>query len=623
MKEYKALFLFAGIGGGALGFLQSRLPDAVFTSTGAVDFDEDAAVDFQRLTGSPCYVGDITTMEPADLARICVGPPDVVFTSPPCKSFSGCLPAATARTAKYIDMSDLAMRGLFLVLEAWPGHVPRLILLENVPRIQNRGRHLLDNIVGMLQSYGYTCSETVRNCGELGGLAQRRRRFLLVARHMSTTSAWWREPPRQSMRGVGSVFGTLPTPLPGPSSAGAMHTLPRLSALNWLRLALIPAGGDWRDLPASVQLAERPGRQNGGFGVESWDEAAHAVLGEGTARNVRASVADPRLDCAPRNGVMGVVPGDGPAGTVIGHADIHANTAAVSDPRPGYASRGGGHGVQSWGAPANTVVGSGPIESKGAAIADPRLSDRPGRHEAKYRIVDGSGPAGTVIASDRVGSGAPCVADPRLSLRPDRRSGERGVGGWSEPSDTVIGHADANASVHVADPRVVCERHEGGHGVLRWDQHSYCMIGHPSIDNWPGQVADPRACGLEIGYIIETPTGLALTGIALDLSDKRPLDNPPIILALDGTWHRPMTDLELALLQAFPAQLNGEWLVLTGSRAKRRESIGNAVPVATAEAIALSALRCLHESDTGTQATSAEPVWVDQESDATYSLLEG
>ena len=609
MKTYRALFLFAGLGGGALGFLRARHPDAKFTVSGAVDFDPTAALDFQRLTGHPCHVGDLSTMEPADLAAVCEGPPDVLFTSPPCKSFSGCLPAATAKTPKYRDMSDLAVRGLFLTLEAWPGHVPRLILLENVPRIQNRGRHLLDIITGMLRSYGYTCRETVHDCGDLGGLAQRRRRFLLVARHTKSTGDWWREPPRQRVRGVGEVLGQLPIPLPGSTAGGPMHALPRLSALNWLRLALIPAGGDWRDLPASVRLDER---FHGEHGVDGWESPAGTVLGAATTSK-GSNVADPRLDCEPRNGTMGVVGHDAPAGVVLANLDIHAGCAAVADPRPGYESRGGGHGVQAWGEPGRTVIGSGPIESKGAAVADPRLSEAEGRHRNKYVVVDGGQAAGTVIAADRVGSGAPSVADPRLSDRADRRNGERGVTAWTNTGGTVIGHADANTTAHVADPRVQCERNEGGHGVRRWDQPSACLIGHPCIDNWPGQVADPRALGYELGRIVETADGPTLTGVTLDPADKRPMDRPPIILALDGTWHRPMTDLELAALQSLPTQLDGEWLVLTGSRAKRRETIGNAVPVATAEAIATTALRCLVASDAATVTLSCDPVWVGPE----------
>lgn len=45
----KALHLFAGIGGGALGFQR-----AGFSTVGAVDFDAGACRDFEMLVGRPC-----------------------------------------------------------------------------------------------------------------------------------------------------------------------------------------------------------------------------------------------------------------------------------------------------------------------------------------------------------------------------------------------------------------------------------------------------------------------------------------------------------------------------------------------------------------------------------------
>lgn len=674
MTTYRALFLFAGLGGGALGFARARAAGARFDVAGAVDFDAAAARDFEALTGRPCTVADLATMTPEELRAACPGgAPDVVFTSPPCKSFSACLPSATAATPKYVDMADLAVRGLFLTLEAWE-RKPRLILLENVPRIQVRGRHLLDVIVGMLRSYGYAVRETVHDCGELGGLAQRRRRFLLVARHVATTGDWWREPVKRRVRGVGEVLGELPLPLPSSTDGGPMHRLPRLSALNWLRLALIPAGGDWRDLPAEVRLAPRAGRLNGGFGVESWGEAAHAVVAEGTVRNTWASVADPRPGYESRNGHH-VQDWHATAKTVIGHDPRGLKGAAVADPRfydggtatGGAAPSTGGRSVDAQAdgqtdrggsreaLPSPERLGSeGRFESGPPSFFDPRLSAREGRHESKYRVEDGDGPAHTVTGADRIGSGAPSVADPRL---PGRFHGEHGVDGWTSPAGTVLGSAVTSKGANVADPRLTCEprntvlgvvapdapagavlgaaahdngafsvadprvtseRNEGGHGVVAWDRPAYCLIGHPTIHNWPGQVADPRAAGCQIGRVVQTPDGLALVGVDLDLADARPLDNPPIILALDGTWHRPMTTLELAALQSLPVRGDdGAWLVLDGrNNGSWRERIGNAVPVDTAEAIAGTALSCLMSSDAGAVTLGFEPVWVGPEREA-------
>lgn len=572
MRQYRALFLFSGLGGGALGFQRAaatfRGVGARFAIAGAVDFDAAAARDFEHLTGHPCTVADLSTMQPADLAAVCSGPPDVLFTSPPCKSFSGCLPAAVSRTEKYRDMADLAVRGLFLALEAWPGHRPRLILLENVPRIANRGRHLLDVIVGMLRSYGYAVRESVHDCGELGGLAQRRRRFLLVARHTATTGDWWREPPKRRVRGVGEVLGELPVPLPGWTAGGPMHRLPRLSALNWLRLALIPAGGDWRDLPAEVRLAPRAGRLNGGFGVEDWDAAAHAVVAEGTVRNTWASVADPR---------------------------------------PGYESRPGGHGVQSWGEAGRTVIGHDDRGLKGAAVADPRL---PRRFHGEHGVDAWDGPAGTVLGAATTSKGHN-IADPRLTCAP--RNTVLGVVAPDAPAGAVLGAAaHDNGAFSVADPRVTCERNEGSMGVRAWAQPSATVIGHATLQNWPAAVADPRGAGIQIGRVVETPDGPVVVGVDLDVADPRPMDRPPIILAADGTWHRPMTTLELAALQALPTRLGNNWLVLDGrNHGSHRERIGNAVPVDTAEAIATSALTCLLSSDAGAVTLGGEAVWVE------------
>lgn len=80
-----------------------------------------------------------------------------------------------------------------------------------------------------------------------------------------------------------------------------------------------------------------------------------------------------------------------------------------------------------------------------------------------------------------------------------------------------------------------------------------------------------------------------------------------------------MTDLELAALQSLPTKLGDEWLVLSGNRGKRRELIGNAVPVATAEAIATTALACLASSDAGAVTLSCDPVWVGPERRAMYA----
>lgn len=511
----KALHLFAGIGGGALGFQA-----AGFETVGAIDCDPGACADFELLTGVRATVADLGAMTPAELAAACSGRPDVVFTSPPCKGFSGCLPSKSAALDHYQRMNALTLRGVWLALEAW-NTPPSLVLLENVPRIQTRGAEWLERIEAMLRGYGYAVARSTHDCGELGGLAQHRRRFLLVARHIGQVPAYLRVPVSKRVRGIGEVLGELTVPLPGSTDGGPMHRLPKLAAINWVRLALIPAGGDWRDLPESVALPHRDARQNGPFGVESFDEPAHAVVGRADLRSARAAVADPRL----------------------------ATIAARHD---------GTLGVEGWSDAAHTVTGG---------------------HGRR---------------------GWDSVADPRVKCK--RREGGHGVKGWSEPSSPIIGNASIdNFPAQVADPRMRCAKpsmHRGVMGVQSWATPSHTVRAHHNTNNSPAAVADPRVP--------------ELVGEPIDVDSKRPIHL--VIRAADGTWHRPMTTLELAALQGFPVLRDGEWLVLTGGSASAwRERIGNAVPPPAAEAIARSCAATLAAAAAGGWVLDNGAIWVREE----------
>jgi hypothetical protein len=83
-----------------------------------------------------------------------------------------------------------------------------------------------------------------------------------------------------------------------------------------------------------------------------------------------------------------------------------------------------------------------------------------------------------------------------------------------------------------------------------------------------------------------------------------------IIRALDGTWHRPFTTLELAALQSLIEP--EEYLLLDGmSDSVWREHIGNLVPPEAACAIAEVMGTTLLLAGAGeTFVLSATPIWV-------------
>lgn len=506
------LHLFCGIGGGALGFQRARAEAAGLTgryrTIGAVDFSAPACRDFEALTGESATCADLATMTPAELRAACGGEvPDVVFTSPPCKGFSGLLSTAQSKTPKYQALNRLVLQGLWLTLEAFAPRVPRLILLENVPRIAQRGQDLLRQVKALLQGYGYRWDERTHDCGEIGGLAQRRRRYLLAARHEATTPVLVYEPPVQRVRAVGEVLEQLPPP--DAPEAGPLHRIPRLKWKTWVRLALVPAGGDWRSL--------------------------------GTTQ-----------DGEPWRGTYAVVPWGGPASTVTGNGRPGGTgVGAVADPR-GPAAYRNLYRVEAWDAPAHTITGAARVMGGAPSVADPRTP----RFNNVYRVVRWDAPSVAVTGGGTPTSGGVCVADPRITGRGSRPD-LFGVLAWDSPAKTVTGSASVSGS------------------------------------NSPATVADPR----------------------LPADDDRP-DPPPVIVALDGTWHRPLTTLELAALQSFPTRLaDGQPLVLDGaSHTGWRERIGNAVPPDAAQAIATAFLRALLLADAGqTFALGSTGTWVQED----------
>ena len=394
-RQFRAGFLFCGLGAGAMGFLRAaaRLgeDEARFVSVGGVDVDQDACRDFARLTGSPALQADVSSMTTADL-RFAWGEqaPDCVFLSPPCKGFSALLSASSAAAPKYQALNRLVLQGIWLLLETWPDAPPATIVLENVPRIVSRGAELLAQVRSLLTRYGYLLHESAHDCGEIGGLAQHRRRFLLVARRPEVVSSFIYQPPRLRVRGCGEVLDSLAVPATAEGlAAGALHALPRISWLTWLRLAMIPAGGDWRDLPGVLESGQKRRQQWARYDVRGWGEPARVVAGAGS--NGGFGVADPRLSAVVglgqtaraaasfkgRPGLMSVADWSQPTSAVTGSASVSGSnaTAAVADPRIlalGCSPRSGAYGVIGWEQAAACVTGSAAIDNGRFAVADPR-----------------------------------------------------------------------------------------------------------------------------------------------------------------------------------------------------------------------------------------------------------
>jgi site-specific DNA-cytosine methylase len=227
-------------------------------------------------------------------------------------------------------------------------------------------------------------------------------------------------------------------------------------------------------------------------------------------------------------------------------------------------------------------------------VADPRHAD--GTHQSKYGVTDTEEPAGAVIATSSTGMDAFAVADLHYAdWHPGASSSKLRMTGWDATSCTVTGNQQvASGAQAVADPRQPCTKQDGEpwasggqYGVVPWDGTAGAVTGSAGTDSGRWNVADPR-------------TGLPPPDARLVCR----------IRALDGTWHRPFTTLELGVLQSLVDP--EDMLELDGlSDSAWRERIGNAVPPSAAQAIAETMGRTLLMAWSGTGfMLSNLPIWV-------------
>lgn len=607
-----------GLGGGAAGFNRARPRvgnvEAEWVCLGGIDVDPAGLRDFERLAGVPGTLLDLFTRDqyvrfhgkeppagwreatPEDVRRAAQGKrPDAVFISSPCKGASGLLSEKMSLTPKYQALNELTLRCIWLMGEAWADDPVPLIVFENVPRLASRGRHLLDQINSLLGGFGYAVAETTHDCGELGGLAQSRKRFLLVARHVEKVPPFLYEPEKKSLRAVGDILGRMP--LPGDiDAAGPMHRVPSLQWKTWVRLALVRAGSDWRSLnDLAVEdgylrdLIIVPEYQAGYVGVHGWNDSMGTIAGRSGPTNGAFSVADPR---APANALQyqqyGVRRWTDTSGAIIGVKSPGQGTYSVADPR---GQSFGKYPVTDWDGPSGTVIAASTTGQGAFAVADPRPSVA--WHKNVFRVVSMDQHAGTVTTGHGPSSGGQAVADPRYSnWHPGASSRKLNVVPWEGTAGTVTGSQQvASGALSIADPRVLNRTKgdaylTGGHyGVVGFDQSAGAVSASARHDNGRWSVADPRM-----------PAA----------NDRLTC----IIQSLDGTWHRPFTTLELAALQSLVDP--EEQLILDGlSDSDWRERIGNAVPPAAAEAIAGVMGTTLLLAEQGeTFMLSNTPIWV-------------
>ncbi|CAN7165824.1 DNA cytosine methyltransferase [Acidovorax sp. LjRoot118] len=644
MEIVKHFHMAGGVGSGAAGFNDADPSigpiKGQMVCVGGMDVDPRACRDFKRLTGVEQACVDLFTLGmyrrfhgtmppagwreamPDDVRKAAHGHfPDIIFTSMPCKGFSGLLSAQKADTDKYAALNELVPRSMMLVMEAFADNLPGLFVFENVPRIASRGRELLDQVDSLMKYYGFVGAETVHDCGLLGdGLAQSRKRMLKVFRHVKKVPPFLYEPHRaRRLHAVGDVLRHMP--LPGDvDAAGPMHRVPALQWKTWVRLAFVEAGSDWRSLN---KLAVEDGKlrdyllvpemHHGVLGVNEWTAPTGTVTGRTGPLNGNNSVADVRFDQSAKwkdGQALGVRRWSDSTGTVAGQTGPLQGAYSVADVRhQGAPKHSNEFRIVAWDRAAMAVTSA---HGSGQAVADPR-PQRDGPLFSKYPVTQWDQPTGTVIGGDDMGAYA--VADLR---REGPAFAKYAVTAYDEPAGTVIsGSTTGQGAFAVADVRAGLQRAAGDHyltgghyGVVPWAAASGAVSASACHDNGPWSCADPRTTGGE---------GCEPVGFVMPAANAKLVCR---IQALDGTWHRPFTTMELAALQSLidPEEWfspqgpggRGEHFVLDGASDQRwREGIGNAVPRKSAKAIGQVMGQTILLARSGeTFALGSTPIWV-------------
>jgi site-specific DNA-cytosine methylase len=255
-----------------------------------------------------------------------------------------------------------------------------------------------------------------------------------------------------------------------------------------------------------------------------------------------------------------------------------------------HTTRRDSYGVSAFEQPARTVRGRADVRTGAAAVADPRVSQLLLGRTADNAYDDWKG-----------------------------RPGLLGVNNWDKPAPTVTGKmatTSSNAPAAVADQRVNrlllgCEVHNGSYGVQSPDAPATTVTGTGDVHNGThGYAAPAPAPPWPPEYMLLT-VDAALDMLAAGI--PVPKGRIPVILSpWDGCWHRPFTELELALLQTHPAHFDDGTPFDLGnaSRKDARMWIGNAIPCDSATAWCNEILMAALRSELGLYSLTQHGSWV-------------
>jgi len=164
MGNYKAISLFAGVGGLDIGFEQTGKVKTLWAN----EFDKNASITFQKNHNINLLVDDIHNVDKETLPKV-----DIVLSGFPCQAFS----IAGYRKGFEDERGDL----FFETLKVIKATEPKVVLLENVKNLVSHDNgNTFRVILDALEQNNYYVKHKVLNGNTHGNIPQNRERIYIV-----------------------------------------------------------------------------------------------------------------------------------------------------------------------------------------------------------------------------------------------------------------------------------------------------------------------------------------------------------------------------------------------------------------------------------------------------------
>ncbi|TBB09813.1 DNA cytosine methyltransferase [Rhizobium ruizarguesonis] len=240
-----AVDLFCGAGG-----LSRGLVAAGFDVRAAVDNWPRAIESYRaNFPGHSHLCGDVAKLEKSSFRQLGVPSElDLVAGGPPCQGFS------VQRIGSDFDERNQLIHEFARVVRDLR---PKTFLMENVPGLLGkRGRPIAESFIETMAAAGYSVTHRIVDAVSLG-VPQVRRRVFFVG-YLSSEDGLFSFPQQSTAKAisVSDAISDLISPpadfLPAPGDP--LHRRTKMSPKNLQRLALIPPGGGFEDLPVELRV---------------------------------------------------------------------------------------------------------------------------------------------------------------------------------------------------------------------------------------------------------------------------------------------------------------------------------------------------------------------------------